>query len=300
MSSRFRQSEISSWQRCRRKTHFGYGLNITPVAIGPRKPSSGQRDAGSAAHLGVEMINRGYGLDDALVAVTDYINELRMIRQPEGHILPELTKEDDKEWWTVWRLAQAMTTNYVAWLEEGNEVGVKFLSIEEDWEVQIPDSDFVLFGKIDAVIFDPLLDGEVVRDYKSVATFGQTPMDVDFQLRTYAWARWRLSGTVPVRAEHLMMKRVLGTGNAKPPFFERYSININRHILEVHENHLISRVIEMAAHRGTNAEDPRLWPNPTKDCSWDCDYKDLCPAVDNGMDWEDMIEEYYDVRVEGE
>lgn len=283
----YRQSEVTAWQRCRRKWHFRYGLGVVPVSIGPRRPASGKRDAGSAAHIGIAAINEGKSLPEALSLVTDYVNELRAIRNDEE--LPPLTKEDDKAWWEIERLALAMTSNYVDWTEEGNDAGVKFHAIEQAWECVIEGTSFGVFGMIDAALYDPLILGDVIRDNKSVATFGQTPEEVDFQLRTYAWAWWRLTGVLPKRAEHLMMKRVLGLNNAKPPFFERTPIRITQRILEVHEAQLIARLKEIRSHRQLKADAPELWPNPTKDCSWDCDYRDLCPMVDDGSDWEDVL-----------
>ena len=296
--NRFRQSEFSRWQRCRRSHHFGYTLGVVPVSIGPRQPVSGQRDAGSAAHAGVEEINRGKSLPDALTAVTEYVDTLQAIRN-DDELLP-LTKEDDKAWWEVHRLACAITSNYVDWLAEGNESGVKFHAIEQAWEVKVPGTDFVVYGKIDAALHDPLVGGTVIRDYKSVATFAQTPEDVDFQLRTYAWAWWRSVGEVPKQAEHLMMKRVLGTGAAKPPFFERFPIPINERILVAHEAHMIARLTEMRKYRTLKADAPVLWPNPTQTCSWDCDYRVVCPMVDDGSDWEDVLEQYFVAKSDDE
>lgn len=297
---RQRQSEIAIAQLCRRAHHFEYTLGVVPVAVGPRRPLSGQRDAGSAAHKGVEVINKGGYLDEALDAVTEYVNMLRAIRQPEGWVPPPLTKEDDKEWWEIDRLGRAMTTNYVDWLGEGNDVGVKVLAVEHEWEQQVPGTGHSIYGMIDVALYDDLLPGDVIRDNKSVADFSKPPQAVDFQLRTYAWAWWRETGVVPRRAEHLMMKRVLGTGNAKRPFFEPYSIPINAHILRAHQAQLVERVQEVAEFRILRADNPRLWPNPTKDCSWRCDYQVVCPMVDNGMDWEDVLEQEFATKVAGE
>ena len=285
--NRYRQSELSAWQRCRRKYTMRYTNNVVPVSIGPRRPASGKRDAGSAAHIGVAAINNGLDLSVALQLVTNYVNELRAVRNDDE--LPPLTKEDDKEWWEIERLAQAITTNYVSWGEEGNDVGVVYHCVEQAWEVTIPGTDYIVYGMLDAALYDPLVGGDIIRDNKSVASFHQTPEEVDFQLRTYAWAWWRMTGVVPKRAEHLMMKRVLGGNAAKPPFFERVPIGITERILIKHEQVLIARCDEIAAHQ-LPLDDAKLWPNPTKDCSWDCSYRAVCPAIDDGSDWEYMLE----------
>jgi RecB family exonuclease len=41
-----------------------------------------------------------------------------------------------------------------------------------------------------------------------------------------------------------------------------------------------------------------LYPNPTKDCVWDCQFRAPCIALDDGSDWEYLIEENYETRVE--
>lgn len=45
--------------------------------------------------------------------------------------------------------------------------------------------------------------------------------------------------------------------------------------------------------------DLKLYPNPTRDCTWDCQYKDVCIAMDDGSDWEFMIESGFE-KWEGE
>lgn len=287
----FRQSEITTWQECRRKHHFAYTIGASPIGEGLIQPAKSGRDAGTLAHRGVEVINKGGSLPEAHTAITDKVDELRAVRNPDP-LLP-LTKEDDKAWWEVDRLAKAMVSNYVEWMSQGNEIGVRVVEAEHAWEVEVPDTIFTVYGTTDAIVFDQMVDGIIVRDYKSVTTFAQTPEQVDFQLRTYAWAYWQETGVVPKRAEHLMMKRVLGTGNAKAPFFERYPIPIDEDILRRHGDQLEYRVTEMGKTlraAGGDPEFPGLFPNPTRDCSWKCQYREVCPMVDDGSDYESMIE----------
>jgi len=42
--------------------------------------------------------------------------------------------------------------------------------------------------------------------------------------------------------------------------------------------------------------DAPIYPNPTKDCSWDCGFKAPCLAMDAGMDWEYMIKQNYEKK----
>lgn len=35
-----------------------------------------------------------------------------------------------------------------------------------------------------------------------------------------------------------------------------------------------------------------LYPNPTRDCSWDCPFRSMCIAMDEGADWEEYLNDF--------
>lgn len=41
-----------------------------------------------------------------------------------------------------------------------------------------------------------------------------------------------------------------------------------------------------------------IYPNPTRDCSWDCDFRSVCLAMDDGSDWEQMLLDGYEEKGE--
>lgn len=41
-----------------------------------------------------------------------------------------------------------------------------------------------------------------------------------------------------------------------------------------------------------------IYPNPTRDCSWDCDFRTVCMAMDDGSDWEQMLIDGYKIKGE--
>lgn len=45
-------------------------------------------------------------------------------------------------------------------------------------------------------------------------------------------------------------------------------------------------------------KDLAIYPNPTRDCSWDCPFKSVCIAQEEGADWEYLLETDYEVRPE--
>lgn len=41
-------------------------------------------------------------------------------------------------------------------------------------------------------------------------------------------------------------------------------------------------------------ENGRIYSNKTRDCSWDCDFRTLCIAMDDGSDWKYIMDELYE------
>jgi len=73
-------------------------------------------------------------------------------------------------------------------------------------------------------------------------------------------------------------------------FFYRETIRRNTHELELEKRRTFLNAQEMA--------DPNLniYPNPTWDCVWDCDFRDLCLAMNEGGDVEFLLRENYQLR----
>ena len=57
--------------------------------------------------------------------------------------------------------------------------------------------------------------------------------------------------------------------------------------------HICSEVAEMLD------PDLPLYPNPTRDCSWDCEYRTVCLLMDEGDDWQDYLEDNYMRKEDG-
>jgi hypothetical protein len=41
-----------------------------------------------------------------------------------------------------------------------------------------------------------------------------------------------------------------------------------------------------------------LYPNPTRDCMWDCSFRSVCLAMDDGSDWQFILNSEFAVRNE--
>lgn len=276
-TTKIRQSEFTAFMECRRRWYLryvmGYGIP------GDEERLVGSRGAGTIAHAGIEAYNVGNSAQAAALA-------LEALRPQD---------ENDKDAWDAFRMGNAMAHHYIEWVEEGNDVGCEYVAAEYEWETPLTAVTKV-FGAIDHVYLDPFAGGYVIRDYKTVARLSDTPHDADFQLRTYAWAWWRITGEVPVASEHLMIKRVLGSGRAAKPFVQKHRIPVNERILQAHHAHMDEIAFQMSQCRlQLTADSPRIYPTTGRHCTWKCEFAEVCAGMDDGSYWEDALEANYEV-----
>jgi len=287
MSYTFRQSEIKRFIRCRRSWWLQY-------QEGWKKPDDypGAHHTGTLYHEGVGAYRVGEDRDGAAQAVHDAFN---LEVKPED-VGPDHDAFPD--WIKSLSLALRMVEGYIDWSEEeGIEAGRKSIVVEEQREqllpFQVSEHDITITYKADHVYEDTMLGGYVLDDLKSVATLSQTPPTTDFQLLTYSYLEGLRLGKFPVRAQHSMGRRVLRTAAAKPPFYGESGFGISERMMGKHADHLYAiiadmiRVIENVGNYGLDT--PSLYPNPNKDCSWDCGMLDVCGMVDDGSDYETVL-----------
>lgn len=114
-------------------------------------------------------------------------------------------------------------------------------------------------------------------------------LDVDqaTTYRLYKHAVMEKYGTIPER--YLNMLALLGNVQDElgDRFIRRDNLRRNPHQREMEQEKIIAEVLEML--------DPNLplYPNPTKECSWDCPFKVPCLALDDGSDVEYILSNEY-------
>lgn len=67
-------------------------------------------------------------------------------------------------------------------------------------------------------------------------------------------------------------------------FIRRDLLRRNQYQREVEQGKIVAEVLEMLD------PDLPLYPNPTKDCSWDCPFKEPCLAMDDGSDYQFLLD----------
>lgn len=267
---RVNQSEMTTFMRCPRKWTLGYLRGLAPVT------ESSKLHLGSLVHLALKEHYRG---GDALELLE--LAEVQALSEAPEETLAEVAKEAE--------LAYLMVQGYLEWLEEtGADVGLEIILCEEELEVPLGtiyvpgagEIDVVLHGTPDLLSRSP--DGLLsLYDHKTVAAFGQflnRRQGLNFQLLTYSWMWWKMTGDRPDAIALNMLRKVKRTASAKPPFYMREPFEINQLQLESHEAHMRQVVFEMLS---AEYVQERSYPVPDQDCDWKCEFVTPCIMMDN-------------------
>jgi len=282
---RIRQSSIRLFLSCRRSWWMTYADAYQPRAE-EEADANGRANLGTLVHAGLESHYKDDGSDPFRAMI-----DLVPIDDTIGAMSDAWAKE--LKWATV------MLEGYLEWVElEGKDIGRKVIATERSWEVPyyIRGQQVIVHGTSDLTTREALYGNRVViTDHKTVQNYGNLPRQVDWQLLTYALAYWRVSGEVPTRVEHNMLRKVLRTKPSDIPFYDRFGLAITEEQLEKHEKHLLVVLDEMVGlwQSVSSVDDPRLYPNPSAEHCRFCNFKELCSVVDDG-DWEHVLELNYE------
>lgn len=280
-----RQSEVKRFKRCPRSEWLGYrhsgrGLRLQVSEVGIR-------DLGTLVHAGVAGY---YTHGDALAPVQE--ERARLVAAEAW----------TPEWESALQYAEIMLDGYVQWVAEtGADVGEETVAVEARMEAPFGE-EVIVTGKLDRLVRDTMTGELILEDTKTVGTLEPPPLEVDDQLLTYCWLA-EANGYDPItRIRHNMLRKVKRGPRAVPPFYGRVEVPVNDYQRGAHQLHMhatleaLVRSIERReagdSHHLTNP------PNPTRDCKWDCDFLPVCPMLDDGSDWEGMLNAMYEPRPE--
>lgn len=194
-------------------------------------------------------------------------------------------------------LAGIMVDGYLEWLDEtGADDGLRVEAVE--WELEVPwptkiqGRDVVIQGHIDLLATD-LYGVRKLIDHKTVQSLEQyaSLLAVDSQLLTYA-LMLKLSGTEIGGALHNALRRVKRTSTAKPPFYQRNEVTYGLPQLRSHYAQVEAQISDMIRVRDEveHANRASAYPSPSRDCTWDCPYMQICPSFDDGSNISGILE----------
>jgi hypothetical protein len=94
-----------------------------------------------------------------------------------------------------------------------------------------------------------------------------------------------------------MLRKVKRTAKANPPFYKRAEVRFNQHQLDsawYRFMGIIRDIDEVTARLDAGESHlTAVYPHPTKDCHWKCEFYPVCPMFDDGSRAEDMLQSLY-------
>jgi hypothetical protein len=285
---RISNSEIQAFKRCKRKWWLTYyrGLKFK------RESDTGARQVGTRVHAAVAQYYdlKAKGMSDELA----HDSAMTLL----DRLIDEATErsQDDKATVSELDLTRAVVEGYFEWLEEsGADEDLEIVAAEEvvDIERTVPDIEVpvTLGAKLDLRVRSKrdgsmrFMDHKVVQDF----TMPTRTLSLDEQMLMYEWLlQQRYPDTRIDGAIYNMLRKSKRTARAKPPFYERFEVRHSQQEIESFRIRLIGELQDILETRRLLDEgaDHRLvvYPTPTRNCSWDCDFFAVCNLIDRPQD----------------
>lgn len=284
-------SEIQTFKRCRRKWYLTYyhQLGLDDTYFVPKGPMH----IGIIVHEALEAY-----LSDGThpTIIVKMIYDYHLGRFDGDRIAQvEITKDRD--------MAVLMVEGYLDWLsEEGIEEDFEVTAAEQIISVKSGITGVNLVGKLDVQGRVRSTGARRFVDHKTVGDL-KSPLetvDISEQFKTYGLLQrllinqpneWSSGGQIN------MLRRVKRTVRATPPFYDRKDVRHNETEYRTMWTRIHAVIAQMLVARGRLDHGANhheiVYPTPTKDCSWDCVFKNVCPQMDDGSRWEGALEENY-------
>lgn len=198
------------------------------------------------------------------------------------------------------KLARIMVEGYFDWLEEtGADSNLRITEPEAEIEypLTVNGTTVRLVGKRDVIGVNTDTGINTLVDHKTCATFNDPALDLNEQSRMYLLLQ-RLNGsTVVQNCIWNLLRKVQRTARAEPPFYKREDIYVSEQELRYFYERVCGIVRDIIQVRTAldNGESHRsvAYPRPSRDCSWKCAYRMVCPMIDADPHFEEFIQLTY-------
>lgn len=306
---RISQSDLKDFQRCKRRYWLRHVRRLAPRLHGPVGPlQSGTRvhEALEAFYQPDMSLDPRQALENAInEALSEYATACKAIDvEPDPFVLDKFKKDTDLE--------RAMVEGYFEWLADtGADAYLKVIAAEEQISVTSDQigaemgQPFVVVGKLDARVLDEVTGFTQFVDHKTVQNFAQLlpTLQGDAQMLHYHLLLSILHPNQHVDgALYNMLRKVKRGPRSKPPYYQRETIIHNADEVESYRLRLIgliTNVIEFeqrVSQLGELGVKMFAQPTVTRDCSWDCDFFDICGMFDDGSRVEAAVQELFEER----
>jgi RecB family exonuclease len=276
---RISNSEIQTFKDCRRRWWLTYYRRLRPKVT----EFTGALALGSRIH---EALDRHYSTgQDLLEAHADLVKEDMKKLNDDYRDTSGLEADAD--------LGRIMLEGYLEWVEqEGIDAELEMISTEEILERPMMDGKVILQGKIDMRVRRKIDGARMIRDFKTVggsfADFGAMA-HMNEQVKTYMLldeVQDKEDGTRTDGAIFTMLRKVKRGAYAKPPFYDQIEVRHNRFTLRAFLEQLEGTFEDMLRVRDSldagESHYKHVYPTPSKDCKWKCQFFAICPLFDDG------------------
>lgn len=296
---RFTNSEITTFRECRRRWWLQNYRRLGVI----REEMVSAASLGTLVHLGLETHYTGGDAEAVMQARIDS-DRAKLEEAYEGQLsLVVKLKKFDKQA----ALALVMVEGYIEWLaESGEDADLEFITAERAVEVELKPG-VSLLSKLDAKVRRISTGEELFLDHKTTASLEQTTESAyrSSQFRTYALVEYleALGAGAPPSTNGVivnMLRKVGRSAASKPPFYGREVFSFNTTMLRNHWTQVmaeIERIEDVEARLAAGENHHTLVPpSPSRDCSWKCQFKTVCPMFDDGSDAEGVLGMFYAER----
>jgi hypothetical protein len=306
-------SEVAVWNRCRRKWWLAFYRELAYGQI----DYSGPREIGNRVHraLASWYVPEGAAPQDPREALEaaiaqDWVKIEESIRSfgVAGDV-EQVLQDRAAKFNQACQLERTMIEGYVEWLQEtAQDANLRVTEPEAiihakiEGEVAGEKVQFTGLGKLDARVRRASDGVRLFIDHKTTGSLTEPlkTLHMDAQMLHYHLLEFLNSSEGDERCDaalYNMLKKVKRGNTAKPPFFDRVEAHHNPHEIESYRKRLLGAARDIArATRELDAGHEHLsivYPNPTKNCAWDCDFFVICPMFDDGSRVEDAISAHY-------
>lgn len=170
-------------------------------------------------------------------------------------------------------LVRGMCMGYAAWARtEDAAIGLDTSSPEEWFELPlVKDGSIKVRGKIDNRFEPTVLKRTLAcQETKTKGQIDVSVIDLNFQLSTYLWAlREQFPKYKRYEAHYTILRRQMPGPRVRAALFHRTAVSRSDEEVDRWVRDVRLMVADMA-------EGPRIYPNVTRECTWDCDFYNPC------------------------
>ena len=290
-------SEIQTFKDCRRKWYLNYYLGLKPREVSKMGPLP----LGTRVHDSLEL----YYTDDIDPVIT--YNKLAG-EDKRLFLLSEESNDESKEkkFDSELELGRIMVEGYKEWIEENNlDADMEFVSAEKavNYHVDFDGTDVNLMGKIDLKMKNKIDDTIHIVDHKTTAASAwqnYTKYSHMSEQLMYYITLSKAVGEDVDGAIYNLLKKVKRSGTAKPPFYDRITVRFNPTQLDSFWNRTMSTVNDIVDVRSRlddgESHLTAVYPRPSNECSWKCDFFKMCTMMDDGSSYDRFLGDFYEKR----